>query len=425
MALVLLCIITLVVPPNLYSQGAQSQPAFKAEELEQIFAPIALYPDSLLTQILMASTYPLEIVQADRWVNQNKSLTGDAMAKALEAQPWDPSVKSLVNFPQVLGMMSQKLDWTQKVGDAFLSQQKDVMGTIQTLRHKAQASGNLKTTKEQVVKVEQEVIIIEPASPQVVYVPAYNPTVVYGVWAYPAYPPYPVYPPGYVATTAAFSFMAGAAVGAAWGYAWGHSNWHGGDVDVNVNRNANLNRNINRQNYATQYQGKGRAGQGSWQHNPQHRGGVAYRDQTTAQKYNRGSSAQGVQNREAYRGKTGQGQGGQGRAGVSTQPAGGGGRGGVTDRGTQAGTSGAGDRGGRQGPSTMERGGRQSAFGDTERGSSARMESSRGQASRSSMSSGQSMQRGGGGFQGGSSRGGGFSGGGGRGGGGRGGGGRR
>jgi len=166
---------------------------------------------------------------------------GDALAKGLEAQPWDPSVKSLVNFPQVLAMMGEKLDWTQKLGDAFLAQQKDVMGTVQNLRAKAQASGNLKTTKEQVVKVEQETIIIEPASPQVIYVPAYNPTVVYGAWAYPAYPPYPVYPAGYVATTAAFSFMAGAAVGAAWGYAWGHSNWHGGEVNVNVNQNTNIN----------------------------------------------------------------------------------------------------------------------------------------------------------------------------------------
>ena len=190
----------LAVPPCSYSQGSQSPTVFKAEELEQILAPIALYPDSLLTQILMASTYPLEIVQADRWANQNKNTKGDALAKALEAQPWDPSVKSLVNFPQVLAMMSEKLEWTRKVGDAFLAQQKDVMGTVQKLRAKAQASGNLKTTKEQVVKVEKEIIIIEPASPQVIYVPAYNPTVVYGAWAYPAYPPYPVYPPGYVAS---------------------------------------------------------------------------------------------------------------------------------------------------------------------------------------------------------------------------------
>jgi hypothetical protein len=377
MIVVYVCMTTLIIPPCSYAQGSQSSQLFKAEELEQFLAPIALYPDSLLTQILMASTYPLEVVQADRWAKQNKNMKGDALAKALEAQPWDPSVKSLVNFPQVLTMMSEKLDWTQKLGDAFLAQQKDVMGTIQRLRAKAQASGNLKTTKEQVVKVEKEIIIIEPASPQVIYVPAYNPTVVYGTWAYPAYPPYPVYPPGYVATTAAFSFMAGAAVGAAWGYAWGHSDWRGGNVDINVNRNTNINTNINRQKYATQYQGKGQAGQGSWQHNPQHRGGVAYGNKATAQQYNRAGSAQGVQNREAYRGKTGQGTGG-----VSTQPAGAGARPATMDRGGQAGRA----ETSKQSPSTMQSGGKQDAFGGMDKGSNTKMQSDRGSASRQSMS---------------------------------------
>jgi hypothetical protein len=408
MFLVFFCIATLVAPPCSYSQGS-SPPVFKAEELEQILAPIALYPDSLLTQILMASTYPLEIVSADRWAKQNKDMKGDALAKALEAQPWDPSVKSLVNFPQVLAMMSEKLDWTQKVGDAFLAQEKDVLGTIQNLRKKAQASGNLKTTKEQVVKVEQQTIIIEPASPQVVYVPTYNPTVVYGAWAYPAYPPYPVYPPGYVATTAAFSFMAGAAVGAAWGYAWGNANWHGGDVNINYNQNTNINNNINRQKYQQQAQAKGQAGQ--WQHDSSHRGGVAYRDQGTAQKYNRGTGGEAAKSREAYRGKTGDGAG-------STH-AGAGGRAGTADRGGQAGTAGTADRGGKSSPSTMDRGGQQNAFAGVDKGSSAKMESNRGQSSRESMSA-QSSQRGGGGggaSGGGGSRGGG---GGGRGGGGRG-----
>jgi hypothetical protein len=379
MVLVFVCITTLIIPPCSYSQGSPP-PVFKAEELEQILAPVALYPDSLLTQILMASTYPLEIVSADRWAKQNKDMKGDPLAKALEAQPWDPSVKSLVNFPQVLAMMSEKLDWTQKLGDAFLAQQKDVMGTVQNLRKKAQASGNLKTTKEQVVKVEQEVIIIEPASPQVIYVPAYNPTVVYGAWAYPAYPPYPVYPPGYVATTAAFSFMAGAAVGAAWGYAWGHSNWHGGDVNINYNQNTNINNNINRDKYKQQAQGKGQAGQ--WQHDASHRGGVAYKDQGTAQKYNKGTGGEAAKSREAYRGKTDQGAG------------------------ARAGTT---DRGGQASPSTMDRGGQQSAFGGSDRGSAAKMDSDRGQSSRGSMSA-QSSQRGGsagGASSGGGSRGGG------------------
>jgi hypothetical protein len=180
-------------PLRLDAQGTGA--VFKTEEIEQLVAPIALYPDELVSQILMASTYPLEVVQADRWAKANKTLKGDALTKALEAQSWDPSVKSLVNFPQVLAMMSEKLDVTQKLGDAFLAQQKDVMDAIQRLRAKAQAQGNLKTTKEQTVIVEQPaaqttVIKIEPANPQVVYVPTYNPTVVYGAWPYPAYPPY-------------------------------------------------------------------------------------------------------------------------------------------------------------------------------------------------------------------------------------------
>ncbi len=140
----------------------------------------------------MASTYPLEVVKASSWVKQNKGLKGDALTAALEKQEWDPSVKSLVNFPQVLQMMTDKLDWTQKSGDAFLAQQKDVLDTVQTLRGEGDEAGNLKTTKEQKVVVEKDpqVILIQQANPEVIYVPAYNPTVVYGVWAYPAYPPY-------------------------------------------------------------------------------------------------------------------------------------------------------------------------------------------------------------------------------------------
>jgi len=153
-----LMIIFLATPPNLLAQQAAAPAAFKQEELDQLVAPIALHPDSLVSQILMASTYPLEIVTADRFAKQNKNLKGDALTKALEQQTWDPSVKSLVNFPQVLTMMSEKLDWTQKLGDAFLADQKAVLNTIQSLRVKAQAAGNLKTTKEQTVIVEEKII---------------------------------------------------------------------------------------------------------------------------------------------------------------------------------------------------------------------------------------------------------------------------
>jgi hypothetical protein len=273
-----LLIVLLAAPPAAIGQQSETAPVFKQEELDQLAAPIALYPDSLIAQILMASTFPLEVVQADRFAKQNANLKGDALTKALESQNWDASVKSLVNFPQVLTMMSEKLDWTQKLGNAFLAQQKPLMDTIQTLRAKAQAAGNLKTTKEQTVIVEQKIIKIEPASPQVIYVPTYNPTVVYGAWPYPGYPPYYYYPPGYVATTAAFSFAAGVAMGAAWGYAWGNTNWSGGDVHINNSQNININNNINRQNYNSQ---------------------------TVQQRYNQATPSQQVQARQAYRGHTG------------------------------------------------------------------------------------------------------------------------
>jgi Spy/CpxP family protein refolding chaperone len=387
-ALAWLLIGFVAVPPITLSQQAAGAPVFKQEELDQLAAPIALYPDSLISQILMASTYPLEVVQADRFAKQNASLKGDALTKALEAQNWDPSVKSLVNFPQVLTMMSEKLDWTQKLGDAFLAQEKAVLATIQSLRAKAQASGNLKTTKEQTVIVEEKIIKIEPANPQVIYVPTYNPTVVYGAWPYPAYPPYYYYPPGYVATTAMFSFAAGAAMGAAWGYAWGNTNWGGGDVDIDVNRNTNINNNINRDQAKQKLQEKGQLnqkGQGKWQHNAEHRKGVSYRDQGTAQKFNRASTNDAIKSREQFRGRADAGRQDLARGGAGD-------RGGIGNRG------GAGDRGG---ASQLGGGGsRGGAFQGVDRGgSSARSASQRGSASRGGG--------GGGGRSGGGARGGG------------------
>src|ERR1044072_226103 len=205
----------------------------------------------------MASSYPLEVALADRWTKQNASLKGDALTKALEAQDWDPSVKSLVNFPQVLTMMSEKLDWTQRLGDAFLADQKRVLDTIPSLRAKAQAYGNLKSNKEQPVVVEKKIIKIEPANPQVVYVPTYNPTVVYGAWPYPAYPPYAYYPPAYTPGAALFTFGVGMAVGAA---LWGNCNWGGGDVNIDTSNYNSFNR-TNIKN-------------GNWQHQVDHRKGV-------------------------------------------------------------------------------------------------------------------------------------------------------
>jgi hypothetical protein len=181
----------------------QQQPVLSAAQLDQLVAPIALYPDPLLAQVLMASTYPLEVVQAHRFAKANKGLKGDKLTKALDKQDWDSSVKQLVSTPTVLAMMSDQLDWTEKLGDAVLAQQADLMNAIQRLRGQAQANGKLETTKQQKVTVSQEaneqVIEIEPASPDIVYVPYYDPAVVYGEWQYPDFPPY-YYPPpaGYI-----------------------------------------------------------------------------------------------------------------------------------------------------------------------------------------------------------------------------------
>ena len=171
--------------------NANRTPPFKNEELEAIVAPIALYPDALLAQIFMASTYPLEIVEAARWSKEHPDVKGDAVAGAVQSQPWDPSVKSLCAFPSVLENMNNKIDWTQKLGDAFLAQQKEVMQAVQILRGKAKETGNLKSTKEVTVKEEPapagspvpQTIIIESPDPEVVYVPTYNTATVYGAWA--------------------------------------------------------------------------------------------------------------------------------------------------------------------------------------------------------------------------------------------------
>jgi uncharacterized protein DUF3300 len=390
-----LLVLLLAMPPGIIAQQQQSAAGqvFKQEELDQILAPIALHPDPLVSQILMASTYPLEVVQAERWAKQNASLKGDALTAALEKLDWDPSVKSLVNFPQVLTMMSEKLDWTQRLGDAFLADEKKVLDTIQSLRAKAQASGNLKTTKEQTVIVEEKIIKIEPASPQVIYVPTYNPTVVYGAWPYPASPPYYYYPPGYVASSMLW-FGAGMAMGAAWGYAWGGCDYHGGNVKVDIDRNTNINRNIDRNKYARQQPAGSR--QGNWQHSPEHRKGVSYRDQGTAQKFNRASTNDAIQSREAFRGRAEQGRQDLGRGGVSDRAA-------VGDR---RGQGGGGDRAGAsQLGSSGSRGG---AFDGVDRGgSSARSASQRGSASRGSSSSGGGARAGGGGARGGGGGGGG------------------
>ena len=211
--------------------GYTGQPApLSADELQQLAAPIALYPDALVAQILGGATFPDQVVSASDWLQQNNNLTGPALTKAVDAQPWDPSVKALTQFPSVLENLAKNSSWTSSLGEAYHLQAADVMSAVQVLRAKAQAAGNLKSGSQiTVVQQSPQVIVIQPSNPQVVYVPQYNPTVVYGT-------PYVV--PGYsttaVVATAAVAFGVGMAVGVAmsnsWGYSYWNCNWHGGAV---------------------------------------------------------------------------------------------------------------------------------------------------------------------------------------------------
>ena len=274
--------LALAAPPPLLAQQPVAPRSFSPEELEQIAAPIALYPDALLAQVLMAATYPLEVVMAARLVQATPGLKGEALNEALTAQSWDDSVKSLVTFPQVLGMMNERLAWTQKVGDAFLAQRAELMDAIQRLRARAQAEGTLTTTPQQVVTVEptpgQPIIGIEPAAPGVVYVPTYDPLVVYGPWPYPAYPPYYYYPPGWV-VGAFFTFGIAIVVGTA---LWGRCDWHQHRIDLDVHRYQSFTRVVNVDRHRSELT-RGRLVPGGerlpWEHSPEHRRGVQYRSE--------------------------------------------------------------------------------------------------------------------------------------------------
>ncbi|MEM5275933.1 DUF3300 domain-containing protein [Cupriavidus taiwanensis] len=287
-----------VVPGAMQAQP-QSQPApYQAEEIEAMVAPIALYPDPLLSQVLMASTYPLEVTLAARWVKAHPGVKGDAAVKAIQNESWDVSVKSLVAFPQILEPMGDKLDWTQKLGDAFLAQQKDVLDAVQRLRARAQQAGHLKSGPQQTVTVEtagaaqQTIVRIEPANPEVIYVPVYDPAIVYGGWGYAGYPYY--YWPPYAA------YYPGDAVGSgiAWGIGlaaavaiFGNCDWNNGGVHVEHHKARNIDRNFD----ASKFQG------GRWQHDAQHRQGVAYRDHATREKFGRSTADAG--GRDGFRGR--------------------------------------------------------------------------------------------------------------------------
>jgi len=300
------------------------------EQLDSLVAPIALYPDSLLAQTLVAATYPLEIIQLQQWLLKNPGLKDKALADAVAKQPWDPAIQSMAAIPDVVKRLADDVQWTTDLGNAFLAQQGDVMDAVQRMRKKAADKGALVPNEQQKVETQvvegKTVIIVESANPEVVYVPSYSPTVVYGA---PYYPYPPIYYPPYVPGAAFVAFSFGVMVGAAWGgyccgMGWGHN-----DIDIDVNNNFNRN-NINAGN---------RNEGGKWQHDAQHRGAAPYADKATASKY----------------GGAGRGESpGSRQASARQQPSGGGNPSagpGVSDR------SAGGSRGDSAGPSSMDRGG--------------------------------------------------------------------
>jgi len=382
------------------TQEEEAAPPIPNDQLDSLVSPIALYPDPLLSQALVASTYPLEIIQLEQWMTKNKNLKDKALADAVAKQPWDPSIQGLAAFPDVVARLAENVAWTSDLGNAFLAQQADVMAAVQRMRAKAQGTGNLKTSAQQKVETQEvegkQVIVVQQANPEVVYVPSYDPAVVYGppVYPYPSYS-YPGYVPGM-----ALAFGTGLVLGAAWGGGWGYGcGWGHGDVNVNYNNNYNRNNinNVNRNNVNN----INRSGNNQWQHNAAHRGSVPYGNRQTANKY--GGTARNPSNRPG------------GGTGPGNRPGGGTGPGKGPGGGTGPGKGPGGGTGPSTKPATRPSGGGANSIGNhsvkSNPGGGGFGGGSGGGARASSSRGGQSM--GGGGFSGGGSRGGGSRGGGG------------
>ena len=334
-------LLLLVGRPTALAQEVQAQTAAAAEtaegakipneQLDSLVAPIALYPDPLLAQTLAASTYPIEIMQLQQWMDKNKDLKDQALADAVAKQPWDPSVQAMAAFPDVTSRMAGNIQWTSDMGNAFLAQQEDVMAAVQRMRAKAEGKGALKTGEQQKVETKtasngEQVIVVEQSNPSTVYVPSYDPAVVYGEPAYP-YPSYSY--PGYIAG-GALAFGGAVALGAAWGNNWGWGcGWDNGNI--NINNNNNYVNHYNKQNNIKAGQGK----QVSGGHNPEHRGNAPYGDRGTADKF--GGRAAGGAGRPGGAGGVG-GVGGVGGAGGVGKPGGPGGVGGVGKAGGPGGS---------------------------------------------------------------------------------------
>jgi hypothetical protein len=397
------------------------------DQLDALVAPIALYPDPLLAQTLAASTYPLEIIQLQQWLQKNPGLKDKALADAVAKQAWDPSIQAMAALPDVVNRLANDIQWTTDLGNAFLAQQNDVMDAVQRMRKKAQDNGNLKPSEQQKVETKvvesKQVIVIEQANPQVVYIPSYDPVVVYGPPVYP-YPPIYYPPPGYYAAGLAISFGVGVMMGAFWSGGWGWGcGWGGNDIDINVDNNFNRNNNINRGdrpsnlpagngdrggagnrggtgNRASTQPAGGRDGNagGKWQHNPQHRGGAPYKDRTTADRFGGTTRGDSLSNRQSSARQQLGRQGGSVRSNAGA---------GVSNR-ASGGIGGANRAGG--GPNSIgsrdlsrSGGGNRDAFGGGSRGSkgynggSARASGSRGASSMGSRGGGSGGSRGGGG----------------------------
>ncbi len=255
-------------------QIASAGSALAPQQLDQLVAPVALYPDPLLADVLAASTYPLEVVEADRWVLDpaNATLRGDALAAALDAQDWDPSVKSLVAFPDVLQMLDAHLDWMESLGEAFLAQQDDVMDAVQRLRQRAQAAGNLNSNGEESVASEDGEIGISPPA-DMVYVPDYNPWCAFGTWPYAISPPYYFVPwPGYC-EPADYAVVFGPGIGVPFAFwDWGYFDWRHHQLRIHRDR-------------FDKFQPGRRPNGDAWHHDPSHRVGVPYGNPRNAQAF--------------------------------------------------------------------------------------------------------------------------------------------
>ncbi|WP_432822034.1 DUF3300 domain-containing protein [Trichloromonas sp.] len=267
-----------VTSPAQAQDGDSLDPSeeYRREELAQMLAPIALYPDALLAQVLMAATYPIEVIEADRWVRMSPELKDEVLDYTLQDKDWDPSVKAICHFPSILALMSERIGETTNLGNAFLAQEEDVMGVVQQLRAKAYAQDNLTTTAEQTVIVEGETIIIEPADSRIIYVPYYDPHTIYGPWWYPAYPPHYYWGPPRARLGYGISYWPGFSFGFSFG-SWSYFDWHHHYVHIDVHKRPRYVRHD-----------RWTANHGRWHHVPKHRRGVAYRDKYTARKYGQG-----------------------------------------------------------------------------------------------------------------------------------------